>query len=335
DVEVPEGPEGPDERPGRAGRSSRERAARRLARMAAGAEELEQRLADLLRAGLAGAGRAGYASWDGTAARMVDAQAPGLAGRVRELGAVPASGEGWPERLLAECALLHLLNQGFLRADTLPEPLAATVRARAGLTVDAAELLADEQALIRDEWLVLAQRDTEEGRLTARRIWLYGRASGRHALLLAYGAAGRAPELFLPAGAVLDADLAYYPGAARLRAALGERHRAPAPGFVPPGGPLEHALEAYASALAADPWLDSWPCVLRDVVPVPGQGTAPWQLAAAQEEAALPLAPGTADGALWKLAAISGGGPLTVFGTYGHAGFAPCTAWDGATPVTL
>ncbi|MFG3252274.1 SWIM zinc finger domain-containing protein [Streptomyces sp. NPDC048172] len=316
--------------------AARQRAERRHARIAAGAEELEQRLADLLRGGLAGAGQAGYASWDEMAARMVDAQAPGLASRTRELGAIPASGDGWPGRLLAECALLHLLDQGFLRLDELPEPLAATVRGRVGLTVDAADLLADESARTRDEWLVLAQRDSEEGRLTARRIWLYGRGTGQHALLLSFGAAGRAPELALPVGASVDADVAYYPGARPLRAALGERHGPPVPGFVPEGGAVPDALAAYASALAADPWLDSWPYVLRDVVPVPpAEDRGGWTLAAADEDLALPLAPGTTDTALWKLAAISGGAPLTVFGTCGHQGFAPRTAWseDRAVPL--
>ncbi|TXS39723.1 hypothetical protein EAO77_36040, partial [Streptomyces sp. t39] len=50
---------------------------RRAARITAGTTELEQRLADLVRGGLAAAGRSGYGLWEETAARMVDAQAPG------------------------------------------------------------------------------------------------------------------------------------------------------------------------------------------------------------------------------------------------------------------
>ncbi|MET8299469.1 SWIM zinc finger family protein, partial [Streptomyces sp. NPDC005180] len=65
--------------------AARRRAERRAGRITAGAQELEQRLADLLRGGLASAERSGYGLWEETAARMVDAQAPGLAGRVREL----------------------------------------------------------------------------------------------------------------------------------------------------------------------------------------------------------------------------------------------------------
>lgn len=112
--------------------AARRRAERRMQRIGAGATELEQRLEDLLQSGLASAGRAdgalslsgagGGGSWDETAARMVDAQAPGLASRVRELGSAAASGPDWPARLLEECALLHLLDQGFLGIERLPAP---------------------------------------------------------------------------------------------------------------------------------------------------------------------------------------------------------------------
>ncbi|GEB48861.1 hypothetical protein SCA03_14120 [Streptomyces cacaoi] len=323
--------------------AARRRARQRAERMAAGAEELEQRLADVLRGGLADADRAGYAPWEETAARMVDAQAPGLAARVRELGSVPASGEGWPERLLAECALLHLLARAYRRIDTLPEAQARTVESRVGRTVEAADVLADDSARIRDGWLVLAQRDAEEGRLLVRRIWLYGQRTGRPALLLSYGAAGRAPEQALPVGATLDAELAYYPGAGPLRAALGERHGAPVPGFRPPGGTIPEALDAYGQALAQDPWLEGWPVVLREVAPVPppadrddtGTTDAQWQLASADGDFALPVAPWCAPATLWKLTALSAEGPLTVFGECGHRGFTPHTAWTGSTTTAV
>jgi SWIM zinc finger len=163
------------------------RAERRAERISAGVSELEQRLADLVRGGLAAAEQQGYALWEETAARMVDAQAPGLAGRVRELGAIPGSGPGWPARLLEESALLHLLDRGWSVREALPEPLAAAVRTRVGIPARA------PGAAVRDRWRVLGQYDTSDGKLTTRRIWLYGSATARWALLLSFGAAGRAP----------------------------------------------------------------------------------------------------------------------------------------------
>ncbi|QMU72665.1 SWIM zinc finger family protein [Streptacidiphilus sp. P02-A3a] len=306
------------------------RAARRSERVAAGAAELQARLADQLRAGLADAPQQGPAAWAGVAARMVDAQAPGLAARARELGTVPASGPGWPSRLLEEYGLLHLLAAGYQRVDSLPAGLAATVRARVGFTVDTAEVL--RGPVVRDHWLVLGSSDSGDERLTTRRIWLRGSRSGQPALLLSFGRPGSAPDLALPTGLRLDAEVAFHPGARPLRAALGTRFSAPSvpspAEAVPPGLRLEAALDAYGRALSDDPWLDSWPVVLERVVPLPG--ALGWELAdhSGPAPVAIPVdRRSTPDSGLWRLAAVSGGRPLTLFGECGHRGFTPITAW--------
>ncbi|MFE7139608.1 SWIM zinc finger family protein [Streptomyces sp. NPDC057644] len=309
--------------------AARKRAERRAERVTGGAQELEQRLADLLRGGLAATDRSGYGLWEETAARMVDAQAPGLAARVRELGAITGSGPGRPVRLLEECGLLHLLDTAWLGRDRLPDPLAATVRTRVGLPMSA------EGPPVRDHWLVLAQYDTPDGRLVTRRIWLYGRGSGRIALLLSFGAAGRAPAQALPVGATIDAELTPYPGGGQLRAELGEQFGATAPAGPPPGIAAAAAPAVYGNALRDDPWLDAWPVTLRDVIPVPSKDG--WQVADAHADtyadgrtgSALPIAPAALSRpGLWKLVALSGGGPVTVFGEIGHRGFDPFTAWE-------
>ncbi|KUM77490.1 SWIM zinc finger family protein [Streptomyces griseorubiginosus] len=304
---------------------ARRRAERRAVRITAGATELEQRLADLLRGGLAGAEQAGYGLWEETAARMVDAQAPGLASRVRELGAIPSSGPGWPVRLLEECALIHLLDQGWLRRERLPDGLASTVRSRIGLPASA------DGPPLRDRWLVLAQYDTADARLTTRRIWLHGTDSGRTALLLSYGAGGRAPELALPVGLELEAEVSAYPGKGQLRAALGEQFAPPAPSATrPPGVSTDQAAARYGEALRDDPWLDSVPVTLDRVIPAPDGDS--WQLADADGDSALPLTPtARSRPGLWRLVALSGGAPVKVFGECGHRGFTPLTAWPEGT----
>ena len=301
--------------------AARRRAERRAERVTSGAVELEQRLADLLRGGLATAEQSGYGLWEETAARMVDAQAQGLAGRVRELGAIPSTGPGWPVRLLEECALLHLLGQGWLRRERLPDGLAATVRSRMGLPASA------DGPPLRDRWLVLAQYDTTDPRLTTRRIWLHGADSHRTVLLLSYGAAGRAPELALPVGLTLEAEVSAYPGAGQPRVALGEQFAPPAPAAIrPPGMTTSRAAARYGDALRDDPWLESVPVTLDRVVPAPDGDS--WQLADADEDAALPLTPvARSRPGLWRLVALSGGAPVRVFGEYGHQGFTPLTAW--------
>ncbi|GAB7182646.1 SWIM zinc finger family protein [Kitasatospora sp. Ki12] len=305
--------------------AARRRAEKRGARVAAGAAELRLRLADRIRHGLADQSTAG--PWEEVAARMVDAQAPGLATRVRELDTVPQ------ERLLEEYAMLHLLATAATRIDELPAELAATVRTRVGYTVDAAEVLAGPT--VRDRWLVLGSRDTADERLTTRRVWLRGAKTGRPALLLAFGRPGQAPALALPTGHLLEAELAYHPGARPLRAALGTRYGAPeaGPAGPPAGLTVAEAVAGYGAAVADDPWLESHPAVLADVVPVrtpdgwyltDGRHTVPVRASAVPEAA------------LWRLAAVSTGRPLAVFGEYGHQGFEPVTAWPaGHRPVGL
>ena len=273
----------------------------------------------------------GAAEWEEIAARMVDAQAPGLAARVRALGAVPGAGGDWPSRMLEEAGLLHLLARGYLGRQRLPAGLAATVRTRVGFTVDSAEVLAGPR--VRGRWLVLAQYDTAEERLTTRRVWLYEEGSARFALLLSYGAAGRAPDLALPVGSVLDAEVAFHPAAVPLRAALGTVFATTAPSGIPPGTPIEPALAAYGSAVSDDPWLDAYPVLLAEVLPLPSREQ--WQLADAHSPAAAPLLgpPSTR----WRLTAISAGHPVPVFAEATPSGLRPLTTWlpTRTTPLAL
>ncbi|MFE4975485.1 SWIM zinc finger family protein [Kitasatospora sp. NPDC056651] len=310
--------------------AARRRAEDRAARVTAGAAELRLRLADRVRHGLADQSTAG--PWEEVAARMVDAKASGLATLVRELDALPQ------ERLLEEYAMLHLLATAATRVDELPDGLAATVRSRVGYTLDTAGLLAGPT--VRDRWLVLGSRTAPmEGgadeRLTTRRVWLRGAKTGRPALLLAFGRPGQSPDLALPTGRVLEADMAFHPGARPLRAAVGTRYGTPEPGPAePPAGlTVAEAVAGYGTAVADDPWLDSWPTVLTDVVPV--RAPEGWYLTDGHHTVPVRTS-SVPEPALWRLAAVSTGRPLTVFGEYGHQGFAPVTAWaSGRPPVGL
>ena len=166
---------------------------------------------------------------------MVDAQAPGVAAALRGLSAVPASGEGWPGRLLGEYAQLHLLARAHERLDTLPPDLAATVRSRVGYPTSRKDVLA--RPAVTDHWAVLGVRDLLEGsragppRLAARaRQRAVGDAADvRRARRGGRGRGWQDPDTArLRPGTELHASLHYYPGQPPLRAAAGERHAEPA-----------------------------------------------------------------------------------------------------------
>ena len=295
------------------------RAEQREARVASGLTELDRWLCDQVRQGLAASQRYGYRHWDDIAARMIDAQAAGLAERLRALAAVPHSGPGWDGRLLEEYALLRLLAAAGREQAGLRPPLRDTVRSRVGFTVRQADVLASATP-VRDHWHVLARRDLDQDRIRTRRTWLRGRHTGRTALVLSFAAVGQSLDDSLTVGTQVDADLAFYPGAVPLRA-LVETRRDTTPGGAPPGGTVAGLLAGYAAALAQDPWLDTWPAVLDAT---PARAPVPCLSDAAGE--ALPLHPGAGD--CWPLLALSGGHPLTVAGEWTPRGLWPLTAWD-------
>jgi hypothetical protein len=303
------------------------RAGQREARVASGLAELDRWLCDQVRQGLAVSQQAGYRHWDDIAARMVDAQAPGVAERLRGLAAVPHSGPGWDSRLLEEYALLRLLAVAYRRQAELPPPLRETVRSRIGFSRRQADVLAGGEP-VRDHWQVLGRRDAEQDRVRARRTWLHGRTTGRPALVLSFAAAGADLDDSLTPGTNTDADLVFYPGAVPLRAIVAARHDTVR--SSPPGGDTVTGLLAgYAAALAQDPWLDSWPAVLEVT---PARSPAPAVSDAAGD--ALPLHPEAGPG--WTLLALSGGHPVTVAGEWTPRGLWPLTAWDeGGRAVPL
>ncbi len=298
------------------------RAAKREAKIEAGIDELETWLCDLVRGGLAKAQTQPGSFWNNPAARLVDAQAPGLARRVRELATIPASGAGWQERLLDRIGSLHLLISGYRRLETLSTEMQLEIRTQIGWTQNQDEVLA--QPGVRDRWLVLGQRNTEEDHLRTQRIWLWGTQTQRAALILnfAYGTQPFSDISLIPATTV-EATLVYFPGAYPLRALLKERARdAQAINALPGHALVKDAHAAYADILTQQPWLEQFPLTLQDVVPV--QRNQRWFLRD-RESRVLPLA--AAFNKSWHLLALSGGQPLTLFGEWNGNDLLPLSVW--------
>ncbi len=312
-----------------------QRAADRVARVSAGLIELDQWLCDQIRAGLAqhppgppadrrsaGPGRAAPDAAGGLfetiAARMVDAQAPGIAARLRRLPAVLASGEGWHERLLEQYAQLRLLVRAHQRLAELPPPLAAVVRSHVGYPVAKAEVLAGPA--VRGTWSVLDQVDTQDDQLTRRRVWLES-DSGRPATVISFarngfGSTTAGLDDSLIPGSSIQADLHFYPDG--VRALVGDRIGEPGPLAGLHRLSIAEALHVYAAALAADPWTVVRPVLLGAVVPVRHGGR--WLLREA-DGTGLPLA--ATVGTPWRVIACSGGEPVTVLADWSPEGLVP------------
>jgi hypothetical protein len=343
------------------------RAAERAGRVTDGLADLREWLRDQVRAGLASTGSpstgpagSGPGGADLMAARMVDAQAPGVASALR--GLAGATHGGSAGRLLSEYALLHLLIRAHERLGELPDGLAAVVRSRVGYPVSRDDVL--DLPAVTDRWLVIGVRELTDAQVPGRRIWLVGRQTKRLAMLLTYAAPSGAWQdpgtARLRPGEELDADLHYYPGQPPLRALIGTRRADLVPVGPPdPDDDMDAFFGQWSAALGQDPWLTAWPVLLRatpvppgagrpDVGGSPGAGAAgravrTWGAQAAWgtgnswylvdgTSAALPLAD---RGSLWTLLAVSGGRPVTVAGEWHPDGLVALTTWHADQAVTL
>jgi hypothetical protein len=312
-------------------------AAARMKKIAAGLDELELWLVDLLRHGLADSRLRSSAFWEARAARLVDAQAPGVAGWLRTLtagGLQRADHTAWAGDALASLGLIYLAVQGFRHYDRLPPLLQADLRTALGWPARQEELAGEQP--VSGHWLVLGRREEPvDQRLRQQRIWLFGQENGRMALILEFAFGNAAFETSLQPGDVLEAGLVFYPGAAPLRAFI--RERAPigrvsnaTAGLQTRPTDVQSALRGYATALAANPWLLQFPFLLGPVWPQPaGDG---W-LARDEAGDALPLAARFLHG--WSLLALSGGQPLTLFGEWDGAALLPLAAVVDGRQVDL
>jgi hypothetical protein len=171
----------------------------------------------------------------------------------------------------------------------------------------------------------------EENVTRHHRIWLWGTRTQRIALITQTSRASTPPEADLTPGNWLQARLTFYASNYPLHATFsGSRSEAPAWASVeiPRYATIAAALDAYAAALAHNPWLEHFPMLLQTVIPVrqAESKTALWAaLDATGAVQALPFAPRFEAG--WQLLALSGGRPLSLFGEWDGNALHPLSAW--------
>jgi SWIM zinc finger len=285
----------------------------RIARMAAGLSELDRWLDDRLRTGLADPSLASYKTWDGLAARLIDAQVGGLANRVRRLAGLVGAHPDWHSRVLAELGVLHLLATSGRHLGMLPVDLADSVAATIGWQVRQADVLAGVP--LTDHWVVMGRSDTREDRIEVRRIWLRGAETGDWAMVLSFAAFQQSLDTSFEVGTQVHADLFRYPGAVALRVLVGPRHGEAEPAPHIQGSSIGEACTQVGRALAAEPWLERYPlCVAAALTRAGGR----WLLS--DSTGSLPLVDGAIVG---TLLACSAGRPATVVAEWTPAGLVP------------
>jgi hypothetical protein len=200
---------------------------RKERRVAEGVAGLKVRLIDLVAEGIASLESKPASFWDQIAARLIDAQAPGLANRARRIGEIVGGGPNWTERVRRELGRLALLVSAFDNLERLPEPIQWDVKLAVGWTLRKEEVAEFGSKLV-DVWRFVGMQVVEVDRMRVRYDWLIGRDSKRSAQIVqfAVGANGGFEEMF-STGVQQECELAFWPGVTPQRARIVER-RGPA-----------------------------------------------------------------------------------------------------------
>ncbi len=294
-------------------------------------------LQDILRAGL---GQLAHNSnaFESIAAQLVDAQLPGLARMVRELGDCQHSGKGWEARMLEGIGCMGLILAAHDRRNLLPVALQADLDQTLGYTVAQDEVLSG--AGLQDDWWVLGHVQQHEAQVSVRRTWLMGQQSQRTALVLGFAAGNQPLAPAWPVGTCYRAELVFYPGAAPQRVLVKgavQRLDLPSTGFTGVATPstFKDVLNGYAQALAAVPWLARWPVLVSKV-------TLRWNAQTQTgwlEDAsllALPIQTSLSQNDwVWDWLAVTGGQPCTVAGEWDGSAFKALTMWFEDTTLEL
>ncbi|MFK7807787.1 MAG: hypothetical protein AB8F74_08330 [Saprospiraceae bacterium] len=294
---------------------------KRLQLMTSGAEDLEQWMLDAIRQGFAALDKQNE-EWDSIISRMIDAKSRGLALQLRIIATDRA--EGWPERLLDVFSQLYLSTQGVQNFEKLNSELQEQLLQVIGVTVKQKELL--EQKGIKDDWLVLScWSGINLDQAAMQKTWLLSLENQQIALLLEYDYMGQGFKNNFKIGQIINGEIIYFPGTYPMRATLKDwKHSTKMESRLLPYSDFSTFLKAYSEALAENPWLKKFPCIIENTIPHTEAGKF-YLLDKRQTVIEMKLV----DIVGWTLLSISSTKPLTIFGEWDGERFHPLSVFMG------
>lgn len=315
---------GPEKEPDPTARAKR--LEERLALMTGGMDDFARWLGDLARSGTAGARQQPYRWWDATAARLVDAQLPGLADQVRAMASEVTVRPDWSDHLLPAMGRWWTATRAWERRERLDEAELGDLRAFIGWAYPT-EAVRQAEALT-DRWTVLGAHRTDDGRIQQQRTWLRGETTLETVQVLDFAAGGQVLPVARVVGSVVEATLARYPGRAVRRALFVDEPVVTGVSGLPGGLSLDGALAEAARVWASNPWARRVPVVLTEVGVTAGEVPSVVDEAGAAQRL-------TEEADIWSLLALTGGHRAQLFGELEGDRLRPLSVMVGGELVAL
>ncbi|MEA5403578.1 SWIM zinc finger family protein [Arcicella sp. DC2W] len=320
----------------KAQKSKEKRQTERLLQVEGGVAELELWLKDLLRAGFLALPNKDSRFFEQIAARMVDAKATGLAGRVRAFKALNyQQNNDWQQESLRIAAELFLLIEAFKNASKLSLEWQQSLKNLVGWNQSSKDLLQNHEAeKVKDIWIVLGQEQQETEGIIVQRNWLGATKTNRSALILNFGTPFSPLENAVLPGALIEAELAFFPSVLPHRAIINLQK-----GFVETLEILPEMLNDWTAAfqfrseqLSKYPFVNDIPMIIKDLRFVLGK-KQPILCDSTMHYHEISLS--WAEDKMLTLYAYAGNTPVNLAGVFRHDGFLPLGVFNGDTYLML
>ncbi len=285
----------------RAARQKRRNRDAREAAIAQGLDELDLWISDQLKAGFADFENRAQVQGAILVKRLVDAKAPGLAGRVENMVA-DYYGTEYQERgpfLTEALGMLHLLANAYRQQNDLPAGLQADVRTAIGWTAERENILSDKTLKrVTGEWLVMGlNEEAQTDRMLRVETWLVRTDSeqSESAVLMDFvplsSGAGRS-SIYNP-GQTLKATVIYYPSSTMMRALLVDSEPVDneRTAVLPTSGmTTDDVIKMFLEKRVINPWLEHWPVLVEKVCIKRTADERLWAVGGNGEQHVLPVA---------------------------------------------
>lgn len=241
-------------------KAAEKRRAQREGRVSEGVALLGQAILDATREGLASGNVRNPEFWNDLSKRMVDCQAPRLAGALRFINENILSDTDVDTLLPFELGRLHLLLYSLEDQESLDSSTRAELSSQIG---GRSSDVIEEGEVVEDEWFVAARRLDERDRLLTSTTWVIGAKTKRWAKLLRFAPAHQTIVEPWAFGSSVKAVLRYYPGLYPMRASS-ETDNVSTLAYHPQihENGLEELLSRFANALNQNPFLRTLPFLI-------------------------------------------------------------------------
>lgn len=299
---------------------ARRQQARQL-KVSDGIEELNAWLKDIVRNGIISIPEKGPAFFENMSRRLIDAQAPGIAGMVRSLGETNFYTEGWPTQFMNQLLRIYVITEGFKNIVSINKSLQEDIRTWIGFTQNQEEL--KEQNGVTDTWLVLGKQASEVDAIITEKFWLYGAQTNNYALLLQFIVRGQGVQYNFTPGMFVQAELVFFPSVSPMRALIKRQIATDAVSNFNKFQNWQKVADAETELNSVLPFRSERPFIISRLKPV--QYNLQWWL---QDEENKIMQLGNGYKNIWKLLSLSGGKPMDMAVIGREDRFEPLGIWQ-------